>query len=212
MSSNIWFTSDHHFNHRNIIGYTDRPFPAGDTDAMNAALIDNWNSRIAPGDTVWVLGDFMGMPGGYADRLAAGFLAQLHGDKILVVGNHDTPSGKGPEAVRRHLAVGWTDIVATHTTMGIAGRDVTISHYPWRNGDPNQSKAHLRPVDVAGDTWLLHGHIHERWLQNGRMINAGVDAWAGAPVHIDEIAALIEAGPGDISARRWTEARALVAV
>jgi calcineurin-like phosphoesterase family protein len=150
MSSNIWFTSDHHFNHRNIIGYTDRPFPAGDTDAMNAALIDNWNSRIAPGDTVWVLGDFMGMPGGYADRLAAGFLAQLHGDKILVVGNHDTPSGKGPEAVRRHLAVGWTDIVATHTTMGIAGRDVTISHYPWRNGDPNQSKAHLRPVDVAG--------------------------------------------------------------
>ena len=36
-----------------------------------------------------------------------------------------------------------------------------------------------RPDDDGG--WLLHGHVHEKWRQNGRQINVGVDAWNFAP-------------------------------
>lgn len=38
-----------------------------------------------------------------------------------------------------------------------------------------------RPVD-DGETWLLHGHVHERWRQAERMINVGVDVWEYRPV------------------------------
>ncbi len=51
-----WFTADLHLGHRNIIDYCDRPF--ADVDAMNRALIDNWNHAVAEDDTVWVVGDF----------------------------------------------------------------------------------------------------------------------------------------------------------
>ncbi|MGH9119071.1 MAG: hypothetical protein ACRD0A_14670 [Acidimicrobiales bacterium] len=46
--------------------------------------------------------------------------------------------------------------------------------------------------------WLLHGHVHERWLQRGRMINVGVDAWDYRPVAEEQIASVIAAGPSDI--------------
>ena len=36
----LYFTSDHHFGHANIIGYCNRPF--GDVEAMNRGLVDNW--------------------------------------------------------------------------------------------------------------------------------------------------------------------------
>ena len=43
----------------------------------------------------------------------------------------------------------------------------------------------------------LHGHVHERWRQSGRMINVGVDAWDHRPVPEDAVAALIAGGPAD---------------
>lgn len=48
-----WFTADLHFGHRNIIDYCDRPF--ADVEAMNRALIDDWNQTASESDTVWVL-------------------------------------------------------------------------------------------------------------------------------------------------------------
>ncbi|MCP3936397.1 MAG: hypothetical protein GY708_13605 [Actinomycetia bacterium] len=51
-----WFTADLHLGHSSIIDYCDRPF--ANVDAMNRALIDNWNHAVAEDDTVWVIGDF----------------------------------------------------------------------------------------------------------------------------------------------------------
>ena len=42
--SRVFFTSDTHFNHTNIIRYCDRPFKS--TDEMNEKLIDNWDSAV----------------------------------------------------------------------------------------------------------------------------------------------------------------------
>ncbi|WP_395092280.1 hypothetical protein [Armatimonas sp.] len=54
-SSRLWFTSDHHFGHDNIRSHCQRPFDS--TEEMNEAMIDRWNACVAPGDTVYHLGD-----------------------------------------------------------------------------------------------------------------------------------------------------------
>ena len=46
-----WYTSDHHFGHRNIIGYCDRPF--ADTDEMNAAMVARWNDGVGEDGGAW---------------------------------------------------------------------------------------------------------------------------------------------------------------
>ena len=78
-----WFTADLHLGHHNIIDYCNRSFR--DVHAMNDALVENWNEAVAPGDTVWVVGDFA--LGKIADTLP--LVSRLHGRQILVAGNHD---------------------------------------------------------------------------------------------------------------------------
>ena len=52
----IWFISDTHFGHNNIIEYC-RPHFAS-IDEMESAIIENWNKAVKPGDLVYHLGDF----------------------------------------------------------------------------------------------------------------------------------------------------------
>lgn len=51
----LWFTSDTHFGHANVLNFTDRPF--GDIAHMNRALINAINERVAPTDDLYILGD-----------------------------------------------------------------------------------------------------------------------------------------------------------
>src|SRR5271166_5248346 len=78
----IWFTSDHHFGHKNIITYCNRPFDS--VDEMNEALVVAWNNLVKLDDTVYYVGDFSLKP-----ALMEQFAPRLHGKKILIAGNHD---------------------------------------------------------------------------------------------------------------------------
>lgn len=78
-----WWTADLHLGHQRIIELYQRPFAT--LDEMHRAIIDKWNERVEPDDTVMVLGDFA--MGTIAETLALTTL--LHGHKILVAGNHD---------------------------------------------------------------------------------------------------------------------------
>ncbi|MBR4862690.1 MAG: hypothetical protein IKU09_10875 [Firmicutes bacterium] len=51
----VFFTSDLHLGHEKIIELTGRPFR--DVNEMNRVLIENFNSRVGHGDTVYFLGD-----------------------------------------------------------------------------------------------------------------------------------------------------------
>lgn len=54
--ANIWFTSDFHLGHFNIIRYCNRPFV--DTQEMNAAILERMNASVKAGDVLYFLGDF----------------------------------------------------------------------------------------------------------------------------------------------------------
>ena len=79
----VFFTSDTHFNHNNIIQYCQRPFKS--SDEMNEAMIDNWNSVVGEDDTVFHLGDFCL---GCAEEWNK-TLNRLNGRIYLILGNHD---------------------------------------------------------------------------------------------------------------------------
>ena len=75
----IYFTSDLHFNHKNIIKYCNRPWNS--TKEMNEAIIKNFNEILMPNDTLYILGDC-----GFGCKQQ---IEQIKGKKILIVGNHD---------------------------------------------------------------------------------------------------------------------------
>ncbi len=187
-----WFTADLHLGHSNIIGYCDRPF--ADVDAMDRALIGNWNQVVTEGDTVWVIGDFA--LGKIAETLP--LVAELTGHKILIAGNHDRCwAGHGRRAegwAERYLDAGFDEIIQGSKKTKFGATKAVLCHFPYQGDSHDHDRfVHHRPIDKGA--WLLHGHVHERWAQHGRMINVGVDANEFRPIDEATIAELIGAGP-----------------
>lgn len=183
----LYFTSDLHFNHANIIEYCDRPF-SGVTE-MNEALIDNWNSTVNDDDTVYVLGDVC--MGKIEDSLA--LLPRLKGFKRLIPGNHDrcwVGNGNKHKAwIARYEAVGFNITAERHITHN--GYFFLLDHFPY-HGDsgPEERYEEFRPKDTG--CWLLHGHVHDAWAVNGRQINVGVDVNNYRPISLDDLVKLRE--------------------
>ena len=180
-----WFTADLHFGHANIIRYCSRPF--ADVDDMNRQLIERWNENVATDDTVWVLGDVaMGV---ISESLP--LVGQLAGHKRLLAGNHDRCwGGHGPRGeawIDRYLDAGFSTIHQDEITLTVGAKSALACHFPY-HGDSQEEPRYLhhRPTDL-GD-WLLHGHVHDTWKQNGRMINVGTDVWNFRPVNESELA------------------------
>ena len=81
--SNLFFTSDTHFYHGNIIRFCNRPFKS--VEMMNETIISNWNNTVGQDDIVFHLGDFC--LGGSAEWNK--ILDRLNGKIYLIMGNHD---------------------------------------------------------------------------------------------------------------------------
>jgi calcineurin-like phosphoesterase family protein len=198
----IWFTSDEHFWHRNIIRLSNRPFSG--LMEMHEHLIQEWNKRVKPTEKVYVLGDFSFGNVTMTKRI----LDRLLGHKILIAGNHDM-------AAHKSLAAGFQE-VHENIWERIGNERVLLSHFPYhpmtryqKNTDGSvicddasmvgdRRYLHKRIVD-DGDHWLLHGHVHNAYKQRGRQINVGVDVWDFKPVSHEKILAMIEVGEKDLS-------------
>lgn len=83
----IWYTSDSHFRHENIIKYSNRPFKHA--DEMDECLIERWNEVVKPEDHVWHLGDVTMMRSANQRWDLYGIIRKLNGHKRLILGNHD---------------------------------------------------------------------------------------------------------------------------
>jgi len=180
----IYFSSDSHYFHRNIITYTNRPFK--DIEHMNEALIQNWNSVVKPEDEIWVLGDFsFGKP----DKTAE-IVKRLNGYKRLVLGNHDKKS---------HLW-GFDEVITGNTSTKIGDTSVLLSHYPYPpRPEENSDQYDVRYLDRRYEdrgAWLLHGHSHgNNGKMKRKMIDVGVDCWNYTPISIDFIQELMAKYP-----------------
>ena len=168
-SRKVW-TSDLHFDHTNAIKFCGRPWAT--VDEMNDGIINNFNSKVRPGDTVYILGDLYF--GKTAERLD-GFLSRLNGNKILILGNHDYSKFK--DVYRRNF-VAVKDYDETYITVDGIKTKVVMSHYPmlaW-NGQHRGSI-------------MLHGHCHSnmRYPFINRIMDVGVDAQNWFPVTDAEI-------------------------
>ncbi len=175
----IYFTSDLHFFHNNIINYCDRPFV--DKDEMNKVLLVNWNSRIRKDDDVYILGDLTLKGITYVNEL----VPKLNGNKYLVRGNHDLFYDK--EGLASGLFVWIKDYYELH----YQGTMYTLSHYPFASWNGRmQGSVHL------------HGHIHAKEeyniknAMNGHYcFDVGVDAHNFFPVSIEDIVELTRLAP-----------------
>ena len=159
----VWFTADTHFGHDAIREYCARPFAT--VEAMDTALVTIWNSVVQPGDIVWHLGDFA-LGRKVDERWLQRLFRRLHGQKSLVIGNHDGPATKALPWQSQHQIA----------ECAVNGQRIVMCHYPLR-------------------TWAgsVHGAIHLHGHEHGRAppwpgaCDVGVDAWQFAPVSLDRI-------------------------
>lgn len=177
----IFFTSDPHFGHENVIGFCNRPFK--DVKEMEACIVKRWQERVKATDTVYVLGDWaLCKFRAYADRNYF-----LPGKKILVQGNHDKWSQT------QYESLGF--LVLREARIHLRGQFCTLSHYPWAPTDEEIKSGKIFPLELRfldrrparGGGWLLHGHTHDKCKRKGLSIHVGVDAWNFYPVSEHEI-------------------------
>ena len=218
-----FFTADLHFGHVNIIKYCNRPYvdkwavnvdesmvtgfkPA--VECMNEDIVERWNKAVKPDDDVMIVGDLC--MGKISESLK--YVKQLNGHKILMPGNHERMFGP----INFKATVHWEDIYREagieRFLYGICNQwlddkriQVQMSHFPFPEPDyeyeSERNFSEYRPVDRG--QWLLHGHTHGLWRQNGRMVDVGVDAWGGVPVAEEEIVCLIRQGVNDLPKLEW---------
>lgn len=79
----VFFVSDTHFGHRNILKYDNSPFET--IEERDKKIIKNWNERVEDRDVVYVLGDVSFLSAEKTKEV----LQSLKGEKRLIIGNHD---------------------------------------------------------------------------------------------------------------------------
>ena len=135
----IFYIADLHFGHANVIKFDNRPFT--DADEMDRVMIELWNSRVQPDDTVYIVGDLCYR----SARPAEWYLKQLKGNKILILGNHDDPIPQSPEAFK------YLEGVEQMLQIQDGDKRIQLCHYPlveWRS--------------YFKGSWHIYGHIHNR--------------------------------------------------
>lgn len=191
---NRFVISDTHFGHTNswekfklADGSPLRPFTS--TEEMDETMIERWNAKVKPGDTVYHLGDVV------INQKSLHLVSRLNGRKILVRGNHDIFKDK------QYAEVGFEQI---HGVRVFVDKFI-LSHIP------------LHP-DCVTDRFRVnvHGHLHanevmELTLQvtgddiypyeeeriDPRYLCVSVEHTNYEPLHFDEVDAKIK--------KRWED-------
>lgn len=197
-------TADTHFFHKDLLGIDDfAPRPFTNVAAMNEAIINHWNEKVGPADTVYHLGDialYFIKPPKRAYQAVFEVLDQLHGHLVLIKGNHDS------RALFKYLAnhnyefdgkpkFEFHDV---GKLIKYDHRQYYMTHYPLLLG-------------IAPQIINLHGHIHHNAVPIKENINVGIDSPEidyldhqvpfGAPLSMSEIEAMVEGKRDDFLKR-----------
>lgn len=199
---NIWFTSDTHFSHKNIVSGTSdwsnklrcRPFES--VEEHDQAIIDNINSVVGQNDTMYHLGDWSF--GAHENiRLIRNRIAckNIH----LITGNHDhhiTPRDSPYRGCFNTVTKLYEfSMKIDSSKSGIYGKQkFVLCHYAmrvWPNshhgaimlyGHSHGTLDEMTPA-IANPTWVGD----EYFIKNYRTMDVGIDTNNLFPYHLDEI-------------------------
>lgn len=169
----IYFISDTHFNHENIIKYCNRPFK--NIKEMKQTIIENWNEVIKEDDVVYHLGD---LALGRKENIYE-ITSKLKGIKYIIRGNHDKWSAKIYEELGFR--------VLKNPPIQIDNHKLLLSHIP------------IPDKQIPEEYINLHGHIHnknlyeciEKYESNlyslDKHINISCDITEFRPISIEKI-------------------------
>lgn len=157
--SNIFFASDHHFGHANIIKFTRRDgiTPVRDftsVEEMDEHMIAQHNKVVGPNDTCWFLGDVV------INRRFLSHIPRLNGRLRLILGNHDIFSNKD------YIKAGFEDLHAFRKFDGFVATHIPV---------------HSDSLGRWGVN--VHGHLHTDRVR----LPIGADARTGEVKYGDKI-------------------------
>jgi calcineurin-like phosphoesterase family protein len=168
--ANIFFASDHHFHHANILTFKrDDGTPLREFESvshMNEHIVNCHNSVVKPGDKTYFLGDVC------MDRKGRGLeiLARMNGEKVLIKGNHD--QCKAADYLRY-----FKDIRGSHQFEGLI-----MTHIP------------IHSESLARWGLNVHGHLHYNVVRmplsqipDRRYFNVGMERINYTPISLEEI-------------------------
>jgi calcineurin-like phosphoesterase family protein len=160
--SNTFIISDTHFSHTNICRFLREdgtPLrPWDDVDAMDEAMVNNWNSVVRPNDTVYHLGDVV------INRRALQILDRLNGSKRLILGNHDIfdHSDYTKYFKRLHGSHKLNNLLLTHIPVHV-------------DSVPKWALANV------------HGHIHAQDVNHPLFYNVSVENINYTPISLEDL-------------------------
>lgn len=134
----VFFTSDTHFGHSNIIKYCQRPFNSA--EHMDEVLISNWNEVVSPKDIVFHLGDFCFG----SDKEWIKILQRLNGTKYLILGNHDLKKIANSSQIQDYFAD-----INMQMRVVVDKQKMLLNHYPFLCFEGGYQ-----------NVWQLFGHVH----------------------------------------------------
>lgn len=157
---NIWFTSDTHFGHKNILKFCPGTRLGSTPEEHDQLLINKWNHLVAPTDEVYILGDvfFCGL------EESARIAQQLNGIKHVVLGNHDKVIEKSPSLQKMFASV------QHYKELVIDDIHMILFHYP-----------QLEWNGMHRGSFCLFGHVHGTLdnhpeIINFRSMDVGIDS------------------------------------
>jgi calcineurin-like phosphoesterase family protein len=160
---NTFFIADLHFDHANIIKYTNRPFKT--VEEMNETLLQRYNEVVKDDSIVFFLGD---MAFGRGSRKPRWWLEQLRGSITYIKGSHD--HGISPTNLENCYPIFVLDTGE--------GKNVLLTHEP-----------HQGPSSYHNWEWQIHGHTHDTHLVDIRKkrICVSVEAIDYRPISLAQI-------------------------
>lgn len=175
----IWFTADTHFGHANVLRFTDRHERWNTIEQMDAGFVANINSCVAPGDDLYVLGDF-------SFKLDAEQARAIR-ERIRCKNVHLVPGNHDKDWTQDEVA-GTFIVEPPIVKLKSQGLKLMLCHYPM--------------VDWEGlghGSIHLHGHIHapaayNEWNRANRVLrfDVGVDANGYLPVSLGQVRAFFK--------------------
>lgn len=168
--ANIFFASDHHFGHANILTFKrDDGTPLRDfvdIDHMNEHIIQKHNEVVRPNDKVYFLGDIVMSRKNSALKI----LERLNGEKVLIKGNHDQCDAKA------YLEY-FKDIRGSHQFQGLI-----MTHIP------------IHTESLARWGLNVHGHLHYNVVKmplsqipDKRYFNVSMERINYTPISLEEV-------------------------